>query len=200
MHHLLSLGLNWIMHFGYVGIFISMALEGSFAPIPSEVVLPFSGYLVSIHHLNYWMVVLVATVANSFGASLLYAVGLWGGKPFVYSFGQYFFFSHKRFEQSEKWFDKYGDAAVFIARIMPLVRTVVSLPAGIFEMRFSKFLTYTTLGSFIWAMVLVYIGKALGHNWRSVEAYSKPFSIVVGILLIVFCGFVYYRRSKHQSR
>ena len=143
-----------ISHFGPMGIAALMAIESANIPLPSEAILPFAGYLVSIKVLNFH----IAAFAGAFGCLLgsipSYYIGYFGGRPFVEKYGKWFLISKKDLETADKWSQKYGDISFFICRMLPVVRTFISLPAGILKANFPRFITYTFLGSLIWSYIL----------------------------------------------
>ncbi len=174
---------------GYVGIFILMALESALIPIPSEVTMPFSGFLAAQGVLNIWVVIIVGALANLAGSIAAYYLGYFLEETVLLSlikkYGKFVLLSEKEYRRAAAWFDKYGDKIVFISRLLPAVRTVISLPAGMFEMNFKKFVIYTTLGCFIWSAILTYIGFVMGENWKLLEGYFRKFDIVLVILFVV---------------
>lgn len=186
-----------IASFGYTGIAIAMALESACIPLPSEVILPFGGYLVSAGRLGFWETVLAGTIGGTIGSIVAYFVGLWGGRPFLRKYGRYVFFSEREFAVAEQWFTRYGEATVFFTRLMPIIRTFISLPAGIAAMPFGRFVIYTFLGSLPWSILLVYVGRQLGANWEALGPIFHRFDVVIaaGLVLLVF---LYWRR--HRSR
>ncbi|MDH7476583.1 MAG: DedA family protein [Microgenomates group bacterium] len=186
---------------GYWGIFILMAAESALIPIPSEITMPFSGYLSSVGRFNLYLVILVGAAANLFGSILAYWLGLWGQeavvRKLIKKYGKYILVSEHEFNRSEKWFRKYGEKIVFFSRILPVVRTFISLPAGIAAMNFWKFCGLTFIGSLIWSAFLTYIGFILGKNWHSIEIYYRRFEF-----LVVFCflaAFIYFIAHKIKS-
>ncbi|MDD5594547.1 MAG: DedA family protein [Candidatus Margulisbacteria bacterium] len=177
---------------GYFGVFFLMILESACIPIPSEIIMPFSGFLVSAGKLNIFGVTFFAALGNLVGAVITYAIGYWGGRPFVLKYGRYFFIKEKEVHHAEKFFEKWGDFAVFIARNLPIVRTFISLPAGVAEMNFPKFAVYSFIGSIPWCFGLAYLGFLLGSNWLIIRKYGDILDIVVGIGIIIFIGKVIY--------
>lgn len=163
-----------------------MTLESALIPIPSEVTMPFSGSLIAMGRFNFWLVVLTGTLGNLVGSLLAYWLGAWGQEAVVrkviMKYGKYFLVSEHEYDQSERWFRRHGEPIVFFSRILPVLRTFISLPAGIAKMNLTKFCIYTTVGSFLWSVLLTYIGVILGHNWQSLEAYFRKFDIVIVIL------------------
>jgi len=184
---------SYIIHLiqttGYFGIFGLMTLESVLIPIPSEVTMPFSGFLVSEGILNFWLVVIVASVANLIGSLIAYYIGYFLEEAvlmnLIRKYGKFILVTPKDYEDAEHWFTKYGDKIVFISRLLPAVRTVISLPAGVFEMNIKKFIIYTFVGSFIWSIVLTYVGVKLGENWDVLGGYFHKFDIVIVIAFVV---------------
>ncbi|NRD78168.1 DedA family protein [Bacillus sp. BRMEA1] len=186
LHQLGEIAINWINSIGYWGILLGMILESACIPIPSEVIMPFGGFLVSTGHLNLIGVILVGTLGNLIGSLIAYAIGHWGGKRFIDRFGKYVFLSQKHLEAAENWFDKRGEIAVFVSRILPAIRTFISLPAGIARMSLAKFLTYTAIGSVIWSSILTYVGYVLGKNWGNIQGFLHPIAyLVAGIVAVI---------------
>ncbi len=195
---------NIISSTGYAGIFFLMALESALIPIPSEVTMPFSGSLVATGKLSLWVVVLTGAIGNLFGSLLAYALGFWGQETIVRSlikkYGKYLLISEHEFERSQKWFVKYGQLIVFASRLMPVVRTFISLPAGIARMNLTRFIIYTTIGSLIWSFILAYVGVVLGQNWSSLETYFRRFDLVIVVLgVLAVIAYIYYKVKKIKS-
>ncbi len=185
-----SLIIQFIQNTGYLGIFILMTLESALIPIPSEVTMTFSGYLVSNGSLSFILVVVVGTLANLVGSLLAYYLGYFLEETillkWVQSYGKFILLSEHDYQVANKWFVKYGDKIVFISRLLPGVRTVISLPAGVFRMNLKKFVIYTTIGSLLWSALLTYVGLVLGKNWNRLEPYYHKFEIVIGFILVIF--------------
>lgn len=178
---------------GYLGVFLLMAAESALIPIPSEVTMPFSGYLVTTGRFNLYLVILIGAAANLVGSLLAYWLGFWGEehviRGWIRKYGRYVLITENEYDRAERWFRKYGEKIVFFSRILPVVRTFISLPAGIAEMNFWKFSYLTFLGSLIWSAFLTLIGYYLGKNWNSIEVYYRKFEYVIvgiGILVVVF--------------
>jgi len=186
-----------ISSYGYLATFLLMAIESCNIPVPSEIILPFSGFLVSQENLSFWGMVLAGSFGCVLGSDISYALGKWGGKPFLYKYGKYFLISKKDLEISDKWFDKYGDYTVFISRMLPVIRTFISFPAGIYEINFWRFNIFTFIGSFIWSYILVYLGFLAGENWEIIRIYVERFGwIIAGIILIVVIWYVGHKIKK----
>ncbi|OPY58102.1 MAG: Inner membrane protein YqjA [Pelotomaculum sp. PtaU1.Bin035] len=179
---------------GYWGIAMGMAIESANIPLPSEVILPYGGYLVSTGRLEFYTVVIAGTIGGVVGSGLSYYLGVWGGRPFLVKYGRYFGFSLEHLALADRWFVKYGEATVFFTRLMPIVRTFISLPAGIARMNFSKFLIYTFLGSLPWSLLLTYIGLVLGNNWNSIEPWFHRLDVVVVLGMAI--AIIYFWRNK----
>lgn len=185
-----------IASMGYWGIGIGMAIESANIPLPSEVILPFGGYLASVGQLNFWGVVMAGTIGGTVGSIISYYIGLKGGRPFLLSYGCYFGFSAKHLNQAEAWFDRYGEATVFFTRLMPVIRTFISLPAGIGGMHFRRFVVYTFLGSLPWSILLAYIGLKLGQNWQAIKPWFHRMDVVVVIAVLVVIIYLWRHRIK----
>ncbi len=188
---------NIITKLGYPGVFLSVFLESFFAPIPSEIILPFSGFVASTGRLNIFLVIAVATVAAYLGSLPFYFIGKWGEKPvlkFLEKYGKYFFIQTSDVDKAFKVFDRYGYGVVFFGRLIPIVRTLISFPAGVAEMKFLRFSIYTLLGSLIWNILLTYAGYILGDNWESVGIWVSKYEKAI-IVLIVFIFLLYIARG-----
>ena len=173
---------------GYVGVMIAMAIESAMIPLPSELILPLGGFMVSdasqIEPLtggawNFWIVVIVATIGNTLGSLIAYAIGAWGGRPFLERYGKYMLIREHELEAADHFFARYGSATVFIGRLLPIVRTFISFPAGVARMNVGKFILYSTLGALLWSMLLVWAGLQLGANWVTIRDMLKPFDMAI---------------------
>jgi membrane protein DedA with SNARE-associated domain len=161
-----------ISSWGYAGIFITMTLESALIPIPSEVVIPFAGFLAYMGEMNIWLIVLVSSLANVTGSIIAYEIGKYLGRGFIERYGKYVLLNMGHLQLIERWFDKYGSLTVLFCRMLPLVRTVNALPAGIGKMNFPKFCIFTFIGSIPWNLALVFVGYVLKENWSILEKYS----------------------------
>lgn len=174
---------------GLVAIFVLMLLESACVPIPSEVTMLFGGALTATafagagNELGFWAVVLVGTLGNLMGSWLAYWAGVKGGRPLVDRFGRYLLIRPHEVDKAHAWFEQRGELTVFVSRLLPVVRTFISLPAGIAEMGFWRFTAYTTLGCLPWSLALTYLGAKLGENWHQVETFLRPVSWLIAILL-----------------
>lgn len=194
--YMASLVISVIEATGYFGIVFFMAIESANIPVPSEVIMPFSGYLVAQGELSLFWVALWGAVGNLVGSLVSYGVGYYGGRAFLEKYGKFFFVHMKDLELADRWFAKYGSSIAFFSRMLPVVRTFVSLPAGIARMNIWKFSIYTFIGSFIWSLGLVYIGVITGENWHMLEGIFRKLDWV--ILLLIIAGAVYWV-YRHKS-
>ncbi|HEX9907027.1 MAG TPA: DedA family protein [Thermoplasmata archaeon] len=193
--------LNWISNWEYLGILLLMALESACMPVPSEIVMPFSGYLVwdGSTGMTFWGVVLVGSFGCTVGSIAAYAAGFYAGRPAIIRYGKYFLISEKHLKQAERWFEKWGSIATFLARLMPVVRTIISLPAGVAKMNFPKFVLFSFVGSVPWNAMLTYVGYALGPRWEEIEGVWKYLDIMViagAIAIIAWYAIGLYKDRK----
>lgn len=176
---------------GYVGVGLLMAIESMNIPLPSEVILPFAGWQVSHGIMNFHLAALAGAIGCVVGSLISYALGYYGGRPFLLKYGKWLLVSQKDFRQAEGWVQKYGVATFFVGRILPVARTFISLPAGILRVKMTPFLLTTFIGSWIWSYGLIYVGVRLGDSWESLKPLWHKFDfIIVGILGIGFVWFV----------
>ena len=193
--------INIIGSLGYWGVFIGMTLESACIPLPSEIIMTFSGFVVWQGNTNMtlWGITLIGALGNLLGSLIAYFVGLRGGRPLLEKYGKYILITHKNLETADKWFDKYGYEAVLISRVLPGIRTFISLPAGITHMNLKKFTTYTFVGSLPWCFVLGYIGVQLGPQWDIISQYFHILDIIVIIALIGLIGYMIYKYKYKNS-
>jgi len=189
---------NYIAAMGYWGVGIGMAIESANIPLPSEVILPFGGYLAYTGRLEFYRVVMAGTVGGTVGSVLSYYLGLKGGRPFLIKYGRYFGFSIKHLEMADHYFARYGEATVFFTRLMPIIRTFISLPAGISGMNFKRFLAYTFLGSLPWSLLLVYIGLKLGQNWHAISPWFHRLDVVIAVGIVALVIYFWHARQKRS--
>ncbi len=164
MHHLLEIWSGWVLHGGYIGIIVLMAMESSIFPVPSEVVIPPAAFLAAQGHLNFWGVILAGTVGSYLGSAISYWIARARGRPLILRYGRFFFLKREKIEHAEAWLNRYETGGVFFARLLPVIRHLISIPAGIVRMNFPIFSAVTIAGSAIWCYVLAYLG---------VQAYRK---------------------------
>ena len=175
-----------ISNLGYPGVIFLMILDSAMIPIPSEIILVFSGYLVTTGTFEPISVILAGSFGNVVGSIMTYYFGLKFGRLFVLRFGKYFFIKENHLEYTEKLFQKYGDKISFLGRLLPAIRTYISLPCGIAKMNLFKYSVYTFFGSVIWNTMFTYIGIQLGSNWQDIDNYSIYLEIVTGCVIVVF--------------
>ncbi|MCY4651920.1 MAG: DedA family protein [Dehalococcoidia bacterium] len=210
MHYLEQIG-GWIESLiaaiGYPGIVLAMALENIFPPIPSEAVLPFAGALSAKGELNFWGAIAAGTAGSLIGAVVLYAIGYIareaGVRRLVESYGRYVFISEKDLDRSVEWFERYGEAVVFFGRLIPLIRSIISVPAGYARMNFLRFLIYTTLGTTLWNLILTSVGRALGENWTDISDLMAPYEngalVVLALIVLLFFGWRAMRWRQQRN-
>jgi len=175
-----------ISNLGYAGVIILMVLDSAMIPIPSEIILVFSGYLVTTGTFDPISIILAGSFGNVVGSILTYYFGLKFGRLFILRFGKYFFVKEHHLEYTEKLFQKYGDKISFLGRLLPAIRTYISLPCGIAKMNLFKYSIYTFFGSIIWNTMFTYIGMQLGSNWQDIDNYSIYLEIVTGCVIVAF--------------
>jgi membrane protein DedA with SNARE-associated domain len=188
-----------ISHLGYAGIVVTMGIESACIPLPSEIIMPFSGYLTLTGRFSMWGVSVAGALGCVVGSVVAYWVGVWGGRPFLQKYGKYVLISSRDLATADRWFEKYGEWAIFISRLLPVIRTFISLPAGIARMRFWRFVIYTFLGSLPWCFMLAYVGKVMGENWMSIKVYFHRADIVIGIVIVLGIALFLYRHLKPEK-
>lgn len=186
---------------GYSGVFFAMALESACIPFPSEIIMPFSGFAVSEGKMTLLGITLAGALGNLFGSVIAYFVGLKGGRPFLENYGRYILISHKKLDLTDEWFQKYGDKAVLSSRVLPVLRTYISLPAGVARMGFKKFSFFTFVGSLPWCLALGYVGVLLGPRWDSLRGWFHLMDAVVVLAIIGAAIYILrgYRRDRSKS-
>jgi membrane protein DedA with SNARE-associated domain len=200
--------LEWLEHFvvdvlgryGYTAVFVLMVLESACIPIPSELTMVFGGFLVSRGELDFVAVSLVGTVANLVGSWIAYWVGYVGGRPLIHRWGRYVLIRDHEVDRAHAWFERHGEAAVFVSRLLPVVRTFISLPAGVARMPFGRFTVYTFLGCLPWCFALTWAGVLLGDNWETFLRYGRPISYLIAAASVTVIGWWLYRRYRTRKR
>ncbi|HWQ40490.1 MAG TPA: DedA family protein [Desulfosporosinus sp.] len=190
--------IHLISSLGYAGVFFAMAIESACIPLPSEIILPFTGYMVFSGHFGFWQAVIASTLGNLFGALVAYYVGVWGGRPFLKRYGRYFFINERELAWTERLFERHGEVTVFVGRILPVVRTFISLPAGVARMNPLKMATYTVIGAFLWCTLLIFVGQKLGENWDSLKPYFHRADVVVGGAIVLVLIYVLWKRRRRR--
>ena len=198
--------INWLIttigSMGYIGIFLLMALESSLVPIPSEIIMPPAGYLVQQGEMNMALVILSGTFGSLFGAYLNYFGAHYLGRPFLLKYGRYVLITEEHFRRVEDYFDSHGEISTFIGRLLPVIRHLISLPAGLAGMNHIKFSIYTLLGAFIWVSILTLIGYFLGQNEALIKEYYHQ--VIIGVLaasaFLVTIYIFLHRRKLAQAQ
>ena len=186
---------------GYAGIVLLMAIESACIPLPSEVIMPFSGYLVYTGQFNLWGVAVAGAVGCVLGSLVAYWAGMYGGRPFIEKYGRYVLISRHDLDLADRWFARYGEVIVFASRLLPVVRTFIAFPAGVARMNLTRFTVYTFLGSLPWCLGLAYVGQLLGEQWDKNEALKSwfhRFDFVIGILFVLAAAWWVWRHLKHS--
>ncbi len=182
---------------GLPGIVLLMAIESACIPLPSEVIMPFSGYLVFLGRYTLWSVALAGTLGCVVGSVPAYYLGKYGGRPLVEKYGKYVLMSRHDLDTADRWFERHGEATVFFARLLPIVRTFIAFPAGVARMDMRRFLIYTFAGSLPWCLALAYTGMVLGERWPTLREYFHRFDLVIGAAILA--GIAWYIR-RHFRR
>ena len=187
---------------GYSGVALLMAIESACIPLPSEIIMPFSGYLVHTGQFNLWLVGLAGAVGCVLGSLVAYYVGMYGGRPLIERYGRFVLVSHHDLDLADRWFSRYGELIVFASRLLPVVRTFIAFPAGIARMNIKRFVIYTFLGSLPWCIGLAYVGQLLGEQWDKNEllkSWFHRFDFVIGILGVLAAAWWIWRHLKNSS-
>jgi membrane protein DedA with SNARE-associated domain len=198
---MIQLFIDWLVNvitvLGYPGVFLAVFLESFFAPIPSEIILPFSGFVASMGSMNIYIVILLATIAAYLGSLPFYFIGSWGKTffmNFLEKYGKYLFIEESDVEWTFKLFERYGNGVVLFGRLVPIVRTLISFPAGVTKLPFLRFSIYTLIGSLLWNILLTYTGYMLGDNWEVVGEWIAKYENVI-LCVIFFCILLYIGRG-----
>lgn len=188
--------LDFIAVYGYFAVALLMAMENACIPIPSELILGFAGYLIFADQMTFTGALIAGMIGGMVGSIFAYLVGSYGGRKFVDKYGKYFLIKKSHVDLAQRWFDKYGIRAVFFSRMLPVVRTFISLPAGFARVNFKAFLFYTFAGSVSWTALILYLGMLFGENWKKLLEIGHEASILVVIAILIVIGVYLYRRKK----
>lgn len=204
-HQIVAFLTNVLQSIGWPGVVIIMAIESANIPIPSEVTMPLSGWmLVQARGLTaldaLWQGGLFGGLGCTIGSVVNYALGAWGGRPLLKRYGKWILVSEEDLERADRWFARYGDWAAFISRLLPIVRTFISFPAGVTRMRFSTFVVLSFVGSFIWCALLALGGFYLGSNWEELRRIMRPFDIPIAIALLAALGYYVYHHVQKGNK
>lgn len=189
-----------ISRLGYGGVVLLMAIESACIPLPSEIIMPFSGYLVSTGEMNLWLVGLAGAVGCVLGSVVAYYAGAWGGRPFIEKYGKYILISHHDLDLADRWFQRHGDITIFVGRLLPVIRTFIAFPAGVARMNLWRFNLYTFVGSYIWSVGLAWIGMKLGEHWNTLGVYFHRFDAAIGVILLIAVVWYVRRHLQHMKR
>ena len=186
---------------GYSGIVVLMAIESACIPLPSEVIMPFSGYLIYTGRFNIWAVSVAGAFGCVVGSLAAYWVGMKGGRPLIERYGRYVLISHRDIDLADRWFARYGEFIVFASRLLPVIRTFIAFPAGVARMNVPRFVLYTFLGSFPWCLGLAYIGQRLGEQWdknETLKSWFHRFDFVIAIIGVAAAVWWVWRHLRHS--
>jgi membrane protein DedA with SNARE-associated domain len=186
---------------GYGGVVLLMAIESACIPLPSEVIMPFSGYLVYKGQFNLWAVGVAGALGCVVGSWVAYYVGYYGGRPFIEKYGRYVLLSRQDLDLADRWFASYGETIVFASRLLPVVRTFIAFPAGVARMNMARFTAYTFLGSLPWCLGLAYVGQLLGEQWdkdETLKTWFHRFDFLVGVVILLAVVWWVWRHVKHS--
>jgi len=189
-----------IASLGYGGVIAMMAIESACIPLPSEIIMPFSGYLVHTGRFDLQMVAIAGAVGCLLGSYVAYYLGASGGRWFLLRYGRWVLIAPHEIELADWFFDRWGKPAVFISRLLPVVRTFIAFPAGVSRMRLIPFSLYTVAGSYLWCLVLAYAGMKLGQHWEALAPYFHQFDTVIGIVVVAGAALVIYNRVRNIMR
>lgn len=192
--------INTISAWGLGGVVALMAIESANIPLPSEVIMPFSGYVASAGRFSVFEAAVAGGLGCLIGSLFSYWLGAVGGRPLVEKYGKYILISHHDLDTADRWFQKYGAEAAFFGRLLPVVRTFISFPAGIARTNLVKFSIYTFVGSVIWSYVLALIGFKLGENWELIRGYFRGADIIIAILIVAGIAFWIYRHVRNSKK
>src|SRR5881398_4068260 len=185
---------------GYSGIVLLMAIESACIPLPSEIIMPFSGYLIYTGRFNLWLVGVAGAFGCVLGSLVAYWVGMYGGRPLIEKYGKYLLISHHDLNLADRWFDRFGETIVFVSRLLPAIRTFIAFPAGVARMNLKKFIIYTFAGSLPWCLGLAYVGQKLGEKWNkddTLKIWFHRFDFLIGIAAVLLIVWWIWRHVKH---
>src|SRR3982750_1380453 len=186
---------------GYWGVGLLMAIESACIPLPSEIIMPFAGYLVSRGEMSIWGVAVAGALGCVVGSLIAYWVGMYGGRPLIEKYGRYVLISRQDLELADRWFSRYGEAIIFTSRLLPAIRTFIAFPAGVARMNLTRFVLYTFAGSLPWCLGLAYVGQKLGEQWdknETLKSLFHRFDFVIGILGVLFVAWWIWRHVKNS--
>jgi len=199
--NILANAVVWVIGItGYFGVFFLMLVESCGIPMPSEVIMPFSGFLVVSGELGFWQIVFIGAFGNLAGSLLAYWIGKKGGRPLIERFGKYILISKHDLDLADRWFFKFGELTVFFGRLLPIVRTYISFPAGIAKMDIKKFSFYTFAGALPWCLLFAYLGVKMGSNWELIREKLHSFDLAMAFLVVLFVGLYIWRHLRIRRK
>jgi membrane protein DedA with SNARE-associated domain len=198
METLIHLMETWVTDYGYIAIFLLMLAESACIPFPSEVTMLVGGWYAATGDLNFFWVGAVGVLGNLVGSWIAYGVGRTMGRGVLDRYGRYVLIRSHDIDKAEVWWERYGEAATFFSRLLPVIRTFISLPAGVARMPFGKFTLYTFLGVIPWTYALTYLGVVVEDNWERVLGYFDIPTLIIASLILIAAGYWYYRRRKQR--
>jgi membrane protein DedA with SNARE-associated domain len=202
LEKLLGVIATWILSvissLHYTGIVLLMAIESACIPLPSEIIMPFAGFLVSKGEMTLFGIALAGAIGCVVGSIPAYYVGMFGGRPLAEKYGKYVLISKKDLDMADRWFATHGEIIIFIARLLPAVRTFIAFPAGVARMNMTKFIVYTFVGSFIWCGLLGYVGMKAGEHWEDLKVYFHESHYVIAALGVAFVAWYVWRHFKNE--
>lgn len=183
------------------GVVLMMAIESACIPLPSEIIMPLAGWMLirdaGLPAVYLLLAGVYGMIGNIIGSIVAYAVGMWGGRPFLLRYGKYILITRHDLDQADAWFKKYGSLSMFVSRLLPAIRTFISLPAGIARMNFIKFVAYSAVGSFIWSLALAWAGYQVGAHWEQIRNIMRPFDWLIIAAVVLAVAYYIYRHVKH---
>lgn len=186
-----------LIKIGYAGLFLAMTLESMIFPLPSEAVMPFAGFLWSVEKMNFFAIIFWSTAGSLFGSLISYWLGFYGGRPLINKIGHYFLLNEEHLKSTEIFFNKHGAKAIFVGRLIPIIRHLISIPAGLGKMNLKKFVCYTVVGAALWNSFLTIVGYYLGSNWEIIRGYGHYLDVFVALILVLtFLVFWLKKRKK----
>jgi membrane protein DedA with SNARE-associated domain len=190
-----------IGQFGYAGIMVLMAIESACIPLPSEIIMPFAGYLVYLGEMNIWVAALFGAIGCNLGSEGAYWLGALGGRPAIDKYSKYLFISKKEINMAERWFNKHGELTVLASRMLPVIRTFIAFPAGVAKMNRTKFHIYTFIGSYPWCLLLTWAGYKAGKAWDDKNSVLRQVihKADVVIIVVLLIGIVWFIRSRIKA-
>jgi membrane protein DedA with SNARE-associated domain len=199
LEFLASFVISVISTMGLPGIVLLMAIESACIPLPSEVIMPFSGYLVFLGKYSLWSVGLAGAFGCVVGSVPAYYLGMYGGRPLIEKYGKYILISRHDLDMADRWFERHGEATVFFARLLPVIRTFIAFPAGVARMEMKRFILYTFAGSLPWCLGLAYVGMVMGEKWPILREYFHKFDLLIGAVIVAAIVWYVRRHLKHRE-